>query len=1131
MINKKLYFTIAIAMFVAVIGASTPLRAHDTDIYVSGAGPLGAEPIVIFTLDYRSNLGSTVCNGTECQSLIDDGYLASAPTTFFNLIRAVFKKVLDPLGGFKLGLMINHANDNNCAGPGLSGCSNGGMIYLGANLMTAGSDDPDKYDTIGEDAEKLKLFAKLDAMPIPGGSVAHSFQGKELYFELFRYLTGQEIYNGHNGYTDFGTDSAYNLDNKQDLSDGDATVANIVWDTDIEASKNSDPAGEKYLSPLNSANGGKDCTGIYVINMMFQVSQQESDSDTAIIADQVAGGMAIGTTEVNIKGVNNTFDTVVRWMYDVDLADGSFGAAEDLNGKQNVTSFFLVDPSKINKTTNGYAQAGGTNRALPLSSDPEELEKELSSLFTQILSVSTTFVAPTVAVNVYNRSEILDDIFFAMFEANASGQPAWSGNVKKFRLDEKDSIISVVDANGSDAVSAIDGRMKPEALSFWTIAGDLPDPGPTDDFKALADGRFIERGGCGSLIPGFDPTCASGSCTGTESPGEKNSDTGARTLYTEPDSFPNDGTPTAPVAFDTTLVTDADVITRLGASAAGTCAAAEAWDTACNLIRYARGLHDDGTNRSWLLGDSLHSRPIAINYGEINSHPKDNPDIRLYVGSNDGFLHMIRNTTAGGAEDGAEGWAFMPRTAMSVIKPLKEGLTTTPHLYGVDSAPVAAIYDSDNNGTIDLNGTDFAHLFFGFRRGGRAYYALDVTNPDDPKILWKVDNTTTGYTNLGETWSEPHVGQMLVDGSNTSTTVLIYGGGYDSNKDDNSNGWHAAAAGGTDSIGRGIYITNAKTGALIWKAEYAATTGAITGGRGHQDMLHSIPSNVTAIDSDGNKLIDRIYVGDTGGNVWRVDTRANEPFTAGQEWSITHLFQATVNGENGTPDGTTTDRRFFYRPDYIQSRDANDKRFDAITIGSGDRADPLTISNDDYFYVIHDYDVISGTPPAGPLTHAELGNVTTNCLQDNSCGTDPDLTKGWKRSLLCPWQTDISLPCGEKAVAPSLAFGNELFFVTYQPANSSSSNDCKPSEGKSFVYTVNLKNGTATRDYDTTTLGLTTKDLWTEASSDGMSGGITNIGSSEGGGGGTGYCEGPKCDGKLNIKSGYRTFWYENDAY
>ena len=44
--------------------------ADDTDIYLQPQTAVGAEPLVMFTLDYRPNLTSSVCGGTECDTLL-----------------------------------------------------------------------------------------------------------------------------------------------------------------------------------------------------------------------------------------------------------------------------------------------------------------------------------------------------------------------------------------------------------------------------------------------------------------------------------------------------------------------------------------------------------------------------------------------------------------------------------------------------------------------------------------------------------------------------------------------------------------------------------------------------------------------------------------------------------------------------------------------------------------------------------------------------------------------------------------------------------------------------------------------------------------------------------------------------
>ena len=93
----KFSLTSALAALIFTIGSA---QADDTDVYMNpGAGlPANSEPMVMFSLDYRPNLGSTACNGSECDMLIAEGYLPlQASYTFFDVLRAALRKVFDPL--------------------------------------------------------------------------------------------------------------------------------------------------------------------------------------------------------------------------------------------------------------------------------------------------------------------------------------------------------------------------------------------------------------------------------------------------------------------------------------------------------------------------------------------------------------------------------------------------------------------------------------------------------------------------------------------------------------------------------------------------------------------------------------------------------------------------------------------------------------------------------------------------------------------------------------------------------------------------------------------------------------------------------------------------------------------------
>lgn len=1154
----KFLHTLAVT---ALVAASLAARADDTDIYVTanaGSDP----PVVMFTLDYRSNLGSTACSGGACNFLLYtdwDNVSPSQPRTYtdatgtarpyltlsggtaayFDLLRGALKYVIQQVGssGVKIGFATNHENENNCAGPSQTGCSNGGYIIMGATAMTT-------------QAARDAFFTKLDAMPVPGGSVAHSYQGKELFFELFRYFSGQGWYNMKNGWKDRGTNNTYNVNQADDYSPADATVP-LSWDAGIVS-------GSNYVSPVTNS-----CTKLYTLNILFQVSQQENDSDSAITASSAAGGMG----GINLSGSNNKFSTVVRWMYDY---DNNTSFAE----KQNVISYFIVDSSKVNTTTREYAGAGqGLSSAEPytLSNDPQTLVGTLLSAFRNILSVSTTFVSPSVAVNVYNRSQVQSDVFIAMFQAKAT--PNWPGNLKKYMLATNATTgeQELQDVNSAFAVDAVSGRIAYSALSYWTITGDLPDPGTSLDIVDLKDGRKVDRGGAGSKIPGFKLKCASATDTGCYpgdySPGLTNpafdtnaNNIGARKLFYD-DTTNTGADNTGLRALNADVTTATALQTYLGAASVGTCAESESGDTACRLLMWARGVqyYDPDNNsitnnsvlrgRSWVLNDLLHSRPFAINYGARGSgsdYSTTNPDIRILTGSNDGFMHMLRNTKPNDTSnandtDGVETWAFMPKEVMPIVQTLVTNDASTKHPYGVDGAPTAYLLDANGDGNIDptscatIAGSSYCDkvwLFFGLRRGGSAYYALDLTNPDEPKLMWKITNTTTGFTEMGQSWSTPKIGMMLFNGNTVSKPVLVFGGGYAPNKDTHAGhtGYSGTAIGTDDTVGNAVYIVDAQTGALVWKTVFddsASTPSYDAANKTYKrkDMKDSIPSDATLVDSDGNGLIDRIYVGDTGGVLWRIDTwcpnqdgtTANCAVDGGAGvWKATPIFSAGRQkyGQTSLAD----DRRFFYAPAYVKTKDATGN-LDAVIIGTGDRENPKDTTIVNWMYMIKDRST-SYTPPTTLLTPADLTDVT--CVGSTSSTCNTVNANGWKLKLECPPAAPAS--CGEKNLSSPVALGDKVFFSTYIPK--STTTGCGLDEGKGLLYAVDLLTAAAVEDFDGTnntgTQTLFRSDRYRELSSKGIPSEIVSLG-------GGGYLTPDLKKQDAGLPTGFRSYWYTKE--
>ena len=986
----KALITAALASLIFTVGSA---RADDTDVYMNpGDGlPPGSEPMVMFSLDYRPNLAARACTDDECDTLIEEGYMsATGPYTFFDVLRGAMEKVFDPLERVRVGLMLNHDNIYDCEGFGRTLCSNGGYIAMGFQPF-------EKGDTNGAKAQFHKILASI---PTPLGSVSHDYQGKELFFEFFRYLTGQAVYNAHNGYTDFGTKNTYNLDVDHPA---------IAWDTSIETGAK---VHREYVTPISPLGA---CSKIYTVNMMFQVSNQDDDSDNAIENPVSSGGFGSPQQE---------FADVIQYLNDADLANGSYGAVPDLDDKQNVISYFIVDETKINTLTKSYARAGGTGVPLALSDDPDELVAILQEVFRQILSVSTTFVAASVPVNVFNRAEITDNVYIALFQVDGEARPSWVGNIKKLKLtgaNDSSATATLVDARGTPAIAA-DGRIRFDALTSWTIPDALPDPDLDAGEVAGRDGRVVARGGAGQIIPGFlkgGPQEANGF--------------GGRTIYYDRTNS-SLGHLNVDSAVAAGLVSDFDVTTV---------------EEAEELIAFARGIDIDDLNdnnktdeaREWLFGDALHSRPLPINYGSIGAYTDpSNPAIYVAVATNDGMLRMIRNTNTGGSESGQEVWAFMPRKAMGAQKILRANSTGVKHPYTVDGAPVAFMQDRNFDGSIIASDGDKVYLYVGMRRGGKAYYAFDITYPENPRLMWTIEKGGD-FEELGYTFSNPRVG--LVNSPSGPRAVVMFAGGYDKNKD------ARGVLGSDDSEGNAIYVVDAETGQLVWKAR-RGTGGSATVFE-HERLVDSIPSTLAVADTDGDGFTDRIVVGDTGGNVWRADIQG--PDTA--DWKLTLL--ASLGRHTSGAMGMISDRRFFHRPDIVPSKDGNGL-FDGIVIGSGNRPNPLDVGGTtvNFTFMLKDRHTAPGSGVDESIQLLQLGDVTSNCLQsDTPCSID--LSKGWRLMLE---------ESGEKVLATPLTVVGKVFFTTYLPQAGGGATACSPSEGAGRLYAVSLQDATSVINYD-----------------------------------------------------------------
>jgi type IV pilus assembly protein PilY1 len=289
--------------------------------------------------------------------------------------------------------------------------------------------------------------------------------------------------------------------------------------------------------------------------------------------------------------------------------------------------------------------------------------------------------------------------------------------------------------------------------------------------------------------------------------------------------------------------------------------------------------------------------------------------------------------------------------------------------------------------------------------------------------------------------------------------VLVIGGGYEPDQDN--------LAGSTDTIGNSIYIVDSVSGALLW---HGGKDGI------HKDfnaagkaMDYSIPADVKVIDLDGNGFADRLYAADMGGQIWRFDI-ANGQSAANL---VAGGVIAQLGGAPAASAPLTAVRRFYYSPDVALVSRA-DHNFLHIGIGSGHRAHPLSLANEDRFYALRDYGIGANTQAEldaiTPVTDAQLLPITTvgAALPRGSPGWRLDLSDGG-------W-------LGEKVLAEARTFNNEVTFTTFRPAVAG--NSCDPQPGTNRVYRMSLLNGSPVTNLDGSAdeRNLTMDDIFVERS-------------------------------------------------
>jgi len=269
---------------------------------------------------------------------------------------------------------------------------------------------------------------------------------------------------------------------------------------------------------------------------------------------------------------------------------------------------------------------------------------------------------------------------------------------------------------------------------------------------------------------------------------------------------------------------------------------------------FDNGKYKGARSGNWKLGDIYHSTPVVVGPPSMNipdalfskkySTYKDNNKDRatvIYIGANDGMLHGV-------GENGKEKFALIPKSLLGTLRDLRSA-----HQFYVDSSPRA--YDV----FFEKKSEWKTVILSGQRGGGSYYFAVDVTDPNDPNILWEQTDSRMGYT-----WSRPEVGRVKIGGK--EKFVAFVGGGYsDTTIEDVGNAFYVIDIGEEDASKRILRRFNVG------------------------DKLNKVPAGATGFDANFDGRVDAVYFGDIKGSLWKIKIEGEEDVS---KWQLVRLFDS-----------------------------------------------------------------------------------------------------------------------------------------------------------------------------------------------------------------------------------------------
>ncbi|WP_437783523.1 hypothetical protein [Sorangium sp. So ce1097] len=566
-------------------------------------------------------------------------------------------------------------------------------------------------------------------------------------------------------------------------------------------------------------------------------------------------------------------------------------------------------------TLSRIAIEGGTDRGY-FPDDANELSAVMSQIFARIAANSTSRTLPVFA-NAVTTADTGSEAAGVAYQFSSSFSPPPDGSMWSGNLERKRFVCESVNGVMTTQIEDVDPG-KGDDFAANVNATDLSRPRRFFSVIAQADASlniFSQRSIRPSAATADGLDSFTGTVTGGGAPAVASVFAGA--LAQSPRALGLDpGTGTVPPQCSGGLLA---TTTELCAERL------VAWETGEPMPSNIPSR--DGNE----LGSIYRSTPIVVgpprdtipdeSYRLWAEHPdRANRPLMLYTATTDGQLHAFQVAAAAATDplkvdrvQNNELWSFLPP---HVLPRLLQTFNQQSIL--LDGAPVVKNVVFERTGAQAAAGSATWNtvLVAGGGAGGGFYYALDVTNPHEPRFLWQLSTDSSGSALFGETTPTPAIATVTIerDGEYREVAVAILPGGtapLDPNSTvcprkstthpyfdpdgnlsvrDSVRCWGTASTNGRVGPARSLTIVRLDTGEVIRTfrgllAEGPAGLGSRTAEVDFDSPITGVP---VPFPAGVGEVAERIYIGDADGTLWHVRLASPDPL----EWTVNLAWDA-----------------------------------------------------------------------------------------------------------------------------------------------------------------------------------------------------------------------------------------------